>query len=192
MKYLIITIFSAFLVGCVSTMPKAGISQTYNHVGAKVTSPSEPNWYLMKHTDPSVVFGKEYSDKSETAIANTYLYWIGEFPTDKEFFDKVIESRKTFDNKARFKQLELNYETLTFKGRPCLKYSGVAEDHGDKGLESKDFEYFKNQGYICRTNLNQTTALLMEVSHRSDNKEFPQNLDNVALEFFNNIELTAY
>ncbi|MBE0458519.1 MAG: hypothetical protein ACTJIB_11625 [Pseudoalteromonas prydzensis] len=192
MKYLTITLVAAFPVGCASTMTTAGVGQTYNHVGAKVTSPNEPNWYLMKHTDPSVVFGKEYPDKSETAIANTYLFWIGEFPTGREFFDQVIESRKTFDNKARFKQLELDYETLTFKGRPCLKYSGLAEDHEDKGLDSKEFQYFKNQGYICRTNLNQTTALLMEVSHRSDTKTFPQNLNNVAQEFFNNIELTTY
>lgn len=192
MKYLIITLFVVFIVGCASTMPKAGISQIYHHVGAKVTSPSEPNWYLIKHTDSTLVFGKEYPDKSETAIANTYLFWIGEFPTDKEFFNKIIESRKAFHNEARFKQLELNYEALTFKGRSCLKYSGVAEDHGDKGLESEEFQYFKNQGYICRTNLNKTTALLMEVSHRSDTKAFPQNLNNIAQEFFNNIELTAY
>ncbi len=146
----------------------------------------------MKHADTGVIFGKEYPYKSQTAIANTYLFWIGDLPSDQEFFDNVTESRKTINNKARFKQLELDYSTLTFKGRPCLKYSGIAQDHGNKGLESKGFRYFKNQGYICRTNLNQATAVLMAVSHRSDTMIFPKSLNNISQEFFSNIELTAY
>ncbi len=192
MKYSILLIVFSSLIGCAANMPKAGISKKYKHVGALVESPSEPNWYLLKHTDPSVVFAKRHPDKSETAIANTDLIWIGEFNSDKEFFDAIIEARKANDDKYRFKQLEITHTPTTYKGRPCVKYSGVSEDHGSAGINSNQFQYFKNFGYICRTNLNQTTALLMEVSHRSGQNNFPPNLKKVALEFFENIELTKY
>ena len=191
MKLSITIIISLILTGCASTMPTAGISQSYKHVGAKVISPSEPNWYLMKHTDPSVVFAKEYPNKNETAIANTYLIWIGKFESDESFFEAIKKGREANDDKSRFKQIKLNYEPLTYKDRPCIKFSGVAEDHGQTGINSKEFQYFKNFGYICRTNLNQTTVLLMEVSHRSNSQEIPLELSKTANDFFNNIELTA-
>jgi hypothetical protein len=192
MRYLKIVFIFCILTGCVSTLPDAGISQSYQHVGATVLSPNEAGWYLLKLSDPSVVFVKKYPDKTETAIANTYLFWVGELDSDEAFFERIIESRNTIEHKSRFKQLTVDYQSLTFKNRPCVKYSGIAEDHGDKGLDSTEFQYFKNIGYICRTNLNRTTALLMEVSHRSDSKDIPSSLRNTAFEFFENIKQSDY
>jgi len=192
LKFLTTLVLVFFFIGCSATFPPAGISKSYKHVGARVISPNESGWYLMKHSDPSVVFSKKYSNSSESAVANTYLIWIGEFESDKAFFDAIKAGRNDNDDKSRFKQLEQHYESLTYKGRPCVKFKGISEDHGNAGIDSKSFQYFKNIGYICRTNLNQTTALLMEVSHRSNSRELPQALRETASSFFNSIELTRY
>jgi len=192
MKRLTLIAVMSSLVGCATTtLPPAGIAKSYQHVGVSIISPDEGDWSLMQHTDSSVVFGKQYPSKSETAIANTQIFWVGALDSDEEFFEKMIVSRKTSSNDARFKQLSLDYEALIYKERPCLKYSGVAEDHGTTGIESSQFQYFKNAGYICRSNLNETTAILMEVSHRSPSKAMPDNLRTVAAEFFDAIVLTV-
>jgi hypothetical protein len=177
-------------MGCGSTLPEAGINNAYKHMGANVVSPNEPGWYLMGRTNYGVVFGKKYSDSSESAIADTYVYQVGKFESDEAFFELLKQGRSEVKNKARFKQIEAEYELSSLNDKSCLKYSGISEDYGNNGIDSNNFKYFKNVGYICRTKIDPTLALLMEVSHRSDSKNIPIDIKEIATQFFNNIEFT--
>ena len=100
------------------------------------------------------------------------------------------QGRSEVKNKPRFKQLEAKYGLPSLNDGPCLKYSGISEDHGNNGINSNDFKYFKNVGYICRTQIDPTLALLMEVSHRSDSKNIPIDIKKITTQFFSNIEFT--
>jgi hypothetical protein len=190
MKNVILLLVILFLVGCGSTLPEAGINNVYKHMGANVVSPNELGWYLIGRTDYGVVFGKKYSDSIESAIANTYVYRVGKFESDEAFFEVLKQGRSEVKNKARFKQLEAEHALSSLNGRSCLKYSGISEDHGNNRINSSDFKYFKNVGYICRAQIDPTLALLMEVSHRSDSKNIPIEIKDIATQFFNNIEFT--
>jgi len=188
-KRSIIIIAILSLIGCAPMLPKAGVSKGYKHIGANVISPSESGWSLVNQSAYGVSFAKAYSGSRASAVANTYVFRVGELASDEDFFDVIKQGRLANDDRSRFKPLEINYESLMFKDISCLKYSGVSEDHANNGIGSDDFQYFKNFGYICRTKLNQSTAILMEVSHRSDSIEVPLELKNMAEEFFNSIEL---
>lgn len=178
------------LVGCTSMLPKAGISKLYQHIGASVISPNEPDWYLMQHSQYGVAFGKKYPDRSESAIANTQIFGVGEFESDEAFFEYIKQGRSEVQNKDRYKQIEAVHEVSPLNENACLKYHGVSEDHGNSGIDSTDFQYFKNFGYICRTKIDPKVAIIMEVSHRSDSKDIPAQLKAMATQFFNSIELT--
>jgi uncharacterized protein YceK len=188
-KRLITLIVIMSLVGCASMLPKTAESKAYQHAGAKVFSPSDSGWALLNQSAYGVTFAKKYAGSKASAIANTYVFRVGDLPSDEVFFELIKQGRAANDDRSRFKALEVNYESLTYKDLACLKYRGVSEDHGNNGIDSADFLYFKNFGYICRTKLDQSTAILMEVSHRSDSIEVPIELKKMAAEFFNSIEL---
>jgi len=189
-KKSILMLGMALLVGCASTFPKAGISKSYLHSGANVISPNEPDWYLMQHSQYGVVFGKKYPDNSQSAIANTQIFGVGEFDSDAAFFEYIKKGRSEVQNKDRFKQIVAKHEVSPLNGNSCLSYNGISEDHGNSGIDSTDFQYFKNFGYICRTKIDPKVAIIMEVSHRSDSKVVPAELKAMATQFFNSIELT--
>ena len=188
MKRLITLIVIMSLAGCASMLPKKVDSKAYQHAGAKVFAPGEPGWTLLNQSAYGVTFVKKYAS-SASAVANTHVFRVGDLPSDEIFFELIKQGRAANDDRSRFKPLEVNYESLTYKDLACLKYRGVSEDHGNNGIDSADFLYFKNFGYICRTKLDQSTAILMEVSHRSDSIEVPIELKKMAAEFFNSIEL---
>lgn len=189
MKRLITLIVIMSLVGCASMLPKKADSKAYQHAGAKVFAPGKPGWTLLNQSAYGVTFVKKYAGSKGSAIANTYVFRVGDLPSDEVFFELIKQGRAANDDRSRFKALEVNYESLTYKDLACLKYRGVSEDHGNNGIDSADFLYFKNFGYICRTKLDQSTAILMEVSHRSGSIEVPIELKKMAAEFFNSIEL---
>jgi hypothetical protein len=190
MKRYILLLGMLLLIGCASMLPKAGISKSYTHAGANVISPSEPDWYLMQHSQYGVVFAKKYSDSSETAIANTQIFPVGKFESDEAFFEVIKKGRSEVKNKERYKQIEAEHKVSLLNGHSCLKYHGVSEDHGSNGVDSTNFQFFKNFGYICRTKIDPTVALIMEVSHRSDSRIVPAELKTMGSQFFNSIELT--
>jgi len=189
-KKIALILVVALLVGCASMLPEAGVSKSYQHAGANVISPNEPDWYLMQHSQYGVVFGKKYSDSTESAIANTQLFGVGEFESDEAFFEYIKRGRSEVQDKDRFKQIEAVHEVSPLNENTCLSYHGVSEDHGNNGIDSTDFQYFKNFGYICRTRMDPQVAIIMEVSHRSDSKDIPASLKAMATQFFNSIELT--
>jgi hypothetical protein len=77
---------------------------------------------------------------------------------------------------------------VSFKGLSCLKFKNISEDHKNTGITSTDFQYLKGAGYICRHPYNKSIAFQMEISYRSNEKNFPEELISVGKEFFTNIK----
>ena len=182
------------LSACMATAqsrPLIAPKTVYTQIGATVNSPGEAGWSLVQINNFGVAFGRQYSALNETAIANTVIFKADGLENDKDFLNYIATQREKQDDKKRFKILNITNEQVSFKGAACLKYSGLSEDHKNKGIDSADFQYLKTAGYVCRHPANKTIAFQMEISHRSQGKVFPPELIAVGEEFFNNIQFTA-
>ena len=95
MKF-IYTILILLLSACSSTpsFPLAGISQTYEILGAKVKSPNEPDWRVMQHDQAGIYFGKEALAKNTSLISNVVIFAVNGFDDNKAFFEYIISERK--------------------------------------------------------------------------------------------------
>jgi hypothetical protein len=171
-----------------SSRPEISPKSVYRQIGAIVSSPSETGWSLVQANNIGVAFGRQYSTVDETAIANTTIFKVDGFEDDKEFLNYIASQREKQDDKKRFKILSISNEQVSFKGTACLKYRGLSEDHKNKGIDSTDFQYLKTAGYICRHPANKSIAFQMEISLRSQEKAFLQELLSVGDGFFNNVQ----
>ena len=186
----IVTTFSSMVTGCASLLSKTPSGNEVVHLGAVVEPPSAIGWSHAQTSEYGVIYKKSFPDNSESAFLNTYTFGVGEFPSDDKFFEAIKRGRASNNDKTRFRQLAVNYKDVKYKGVPCIQYQGISEDHGANGVDVGKFSYFQNYGFICRTKLNNWTAILMELSHRSPDKEMPEILHDEAKDFFDDIELT--
>lgn len=189
MKF-ICTILILFLSACSSTpsFPLAGISQTYEILGAKVKSPNEPDWRLMQYDQAGIYFGKAALSKDISLISNVVIFAVNEFDDNKAFFEYIISERKKNDDATRFVDLGVNYEFVTFNESSCIKYSSLAEDHASKSTSKQKFQYFSTSGFICRHPANKNVAIQLETSYRSDEKSIPTSISRMSNEFFSGVE----
>ncbi|TCN90139.1 hypothetical protein [Shewanella fodinae] len=188
MKYLFI-LLAVGLSACTLSpnLPKAGVDQSYEILGAKVNSPNEPNWYLLQYNQMGVVFGKDISSKTNSVIANANIFGVGGHEDDKSFFEYIISEREKNDDKTRFVDLGSKNTRVTFKGSACIKYETLSEDHASKSQSDQPFQYFNTMGYICRYPANKNAAVQLEVSYRSDTKEVPEYVKQVSEKFFDTL-----
>lgn len=185
----IATTFSLMVTGCASLLSKTPSGNEIVHLGAVVEPPSALGWSHSQTSEYGVIFKKSFPDNSESAFLNTYTFGVGEFPSDDKFFEAIKRGRASNNDKTRFRQLAVNYKDVKYQGVPCIQYQGISEDHGTNGVGVGNFSYFQNYGFICRTKLNNWTAILMELSHRSSDREMPEVLHDEAKDFFDSIEL---
>ena len=187
---IVVVVFSFVLSGCAYLLPKERSGNEIQHLGAIVEPPSALGWNHAQTSEYGVVYKKSFPDENETAMLNTYTFGVGEFRSDEAFFEAIKRGRAANNDRTRFRQLAINYKNVKYKGVPCIQYQGISEDHGASGLDVGQFSYFQNYGFICRTKLNNWTAILMELSHRSPTKKMPEVLHDEAEDFFDAIELT--
>lgn len=185
MKYLAM-LLAIGLSACATSpsFPTAGINQTYKIMGAKVSSPNEPDWYVVQHNQTGIYFGKDISSKTNSIIANVLIFGVDGHKDDESFFDYIISEREKNDDKTRFVNLGVKNTRSTFKDNTCIKYESLAEDHASKSNTSQPFQYFSTMGYICRHPANRNTAIQLEVSYRSDSKKLPNTIKQISEQFF--------
>lgn len=189
MRYASFFFCAIMLAGCASGPPTAEPGEQFRQKGAVVSAPSDSGWLVLEHTNESVALAHSYPDLA-SVVLNTYYFWIGETPSDEEFFARLIEGRKQVGNEQRFHQLDVSYQPTTFKDQPCLRYEGVAEYQQDTDALPSGTAYFKNHGYICRSKLDNASAILMEISLRSASREMPDYAVTLGGTFFANVRLT--
>jgi hypothetical protein len=134
-----------------------------------------------------VAFGKPFGEKGDSAIVSTRVFSVEGLEKDSDFLDQVAFQRAANNDKKRFKVLSVSNEQVSFKAVACLKFTTLSEDHGKKGVKSKDFLYLENRGYVCRHPANPTIALQMEVSLRSKERGFPDALTQIGDQFFGDV-----
>jgi hypothetical protein len=163
-------------------------ADAYNQFGAVVYIPSGPGWTLMNWDETRIVFAQQYGSPQDSAIANTIIFMVEGFEDDTDFLNYIAEQREQQEDDNRYRNLSISHEHVLFKETSCLKYDALLEDHKDSGVDSKDFQYLKTAGYICRHPNNKAVAFQMEISHRSSVKAWPDGLLSIGEGFFNNIE----
>lgn len=189
MRYIFFLISTIMLAGCASGPPIAQPGEQFTQKGAVVSAPPEEGWRLLEHTGESVALARPYPEQA-SVVLNTYYFWIGETASNDVFFEKLIEGRKQVGDQRRFNQLDVSYQPTTFQGQPCLKYEGVAEYQQDTDALPAGTAYFKNHGYICRSKLDNASAILMEISMRSASRDMPDKAVALGEAFFANVRLT--
>ena len=189
MRYVSFLICAIVLTGCASGPPKVQPGEQFAQKGAVVSAPSDSGWLLLEHTEESIAIARPYPEQ-ESVVLNTYYFWIGETVSDDVFFEKLIEGRKQVGDEKRFNQLDVSYQNTTFQEQSCLKYEGVAEYQQNTDKLPAGSAYFTNRGYICRSKLDNASAILMEISMRSASSEMPEQTIALGERFFSNIRLT--
>lgn len=190
MKYLAI-LLAIGLCAC-ATSPSfspAGINQSYEILGAKISSPNEPDWYLMRQNQTSVYFGKDISSKTNSVIAHALIFAVDGHEDDKSFFEYIISEREKNDDKSRFVDLGVKNTPTIFKDNSCIKYESLAKDNASKSNSSQPFQYFSTMGYICRHPIHRSAAVQIEVSYRSDSKDVPKTVTQISEQFFSTVAL---
>lgn len=190
MKYLG-TFLLLFLFGCTISPPfqKAKINGVYEILGAKIYSPKELEWYIVQHTQNSIVFGKSLSSHIESVVASATLFKVEGVHEDRAFLESVISEREKSNDKERFVNLNVDNEFTTFKGYNCFNYNTLSEDHQSISKSKKEFQYFSTIGMVCRHFANKNMAVQVEVSYRADSKVVPNAIKRTADHFISNLEL---
>lgn len=191
MRKIIISIIIISLSGCLATTPKRQViapKTAYTQIGAIVYSPDESGWAVAKSNKYETAFGKYYDSSSDTTITHTVIFRVAGIDKDTDFLNYIIEQRIKNDENNRYKLLNIKNEKVSFKNTACLKYRLLSEDHQSSGINSNNFLYFYNIGYVCRHPYNKELAFQMEMSHRSDKKKYPTELKSVGEHFFDNIQ----
>jgi len=188
MKYLAI-LLAIGLSACTTSpsFPTAGINQSYEILGAKISSPNEPGWYLVQHNQTGVWFGKVISSKTDSVIASALIFGVDGHEDDESFFSFIISERENNDDKTRFVNLGVKNTRITFQDNSCIKYESLAEDHASNSSSNQPFQYLGAMGYLCRHPANKSAAVQLEVSYRSDTKEVPSAIAQMSEQFFSTV-----
>ena len=193
MKNTIILIITAALGGCMASTPNKPElipKSSFDQIGATVYSPNEKGWFLGRTSNKfGLVFGKKDGSPTNSTIFNTVILKFDDAKNDFDFLNYFDEKLKNNDDKNRYKILMFSSEQILFKNTACLKYQNLIEDHKNSGIGSDNFLYLKAFGYICRHSANRSMAFRMEISHRSNTKEFPAGFLLTGEGFFSTIQL---
>jgi len=189
-------VFFVFLVTCV-TLGLAGCTPIPTDVaprtavamlGATVQSPNENGWSMRVSRPEIVAFGRKGDNPGETMVAAVTAVYVPNIKSDHAFLKHIADQRVKNDDSTRFSLVKVTNRQVSFKGTQCLKFSGLSKDNKSPAAGPSGFQYMKNEGYICRHPIERNGALIMEMSYRSGNTNFPAALRSVATGFFNNIQ----
>lgn len=188
MKILLVMVF---LAGCASRpLGKTDLKphSEFKIEQATLFSPEEKNWFLFRQDLHHLILAKRPGEDNQTAILAAMMYPAGLHKSSRDFLKFIVDQRLKQNDKNRFKVLSVNNDYVTFKDLPCVKFQTISEDHKDAGINSKDFDYYETQGYICRYPL-EYVAMQVDVSYRSKTKGIPADVMKTAEDFFEGVQL---
>ncbi len=154
---------------------KAG--KRYKQSGAKLISPNEPNWRIVKAEAMETAFDKETADKKFKASVKTAK--IPLYESDKELLEN-LEKRKIAEIDETNRD-SIHYNYVKYKSATCVQYDGVFN------APNTGYKYMNFNGYLCRHPNDKTVAIQFEFSNFSNDRGYLDTEAELSKTFFEGV-----
>ena len=189
MKTVILFIFlTVGLLGCGAAPTEVAARSGFKLIGATVVSPNEPGWFALKSNPGGVALGKRGDLQGESRIFSVTIIQVDGSQSDRSFLAEAKSAKTVNDNPARFQNMKVSAQEVTFKGARCLRYEGSSQNT-KASIAGTDQVYENNVGYTCRHPLRADIAVDLGFSSRSGSSGLPAAERNLAQRLFNSIQL---
>lgn len=187
MKFLnVILAINFLLVGFIyaqkeNSTIKAG--KVYKQSGAKIYSPNQAGWHIVKSEKLETVFGKTSSEAEYKVFAKTKT--IPDYENTNDLLKSLEAMKQAELNESNRDSLHYNYRK-DFNETPCVQYDGIFKN--DAAQEAPGYKYFNFYGYICRHPSDKNIVIQMEFSDYSNTRGFTEAEINLRKNFFDKIK----
>lgn len=161
--------------------PTIKAEKVYKQSGAKIFSPNETNWQIVKNESSETIFGKTTIEEKFNVFVRTKT--ISDFENIEDLFEnieKMKQSELNIENRD-----SLHYNRTNFKETPCLQYDGVFNNDEAVMPGYKHFNFF---GYLCRHPKNKNIVVQIEFSNFSISRGFSESALKLSKDFFSKIQ----
>lgn len=160
---------------------KAG--KVYKQSGAKVTSPSQDGWQIVKAESSETIFSKTTSDEKFNVFVKTKT--ISDYEKVEDLFKNLEETKQAeLDMPNRD---SLHFNQTDYKNTPCLQYDGIFNNDAAK---MPGYKYFNFYGYLCRHPNDKKIVIQMEFSNYSNSRGFSETEGKLAKDFLEKIQFS--
>lgn len=181
---LLIFLAAAFVVSfsfSVSGQAKAArikAGKEYKQLGAKLASPKEADWRIVKAEPMETAFEKEAADKKFKAFVKTAKIPI--YETDKELFMN-LEKLKIAEVDETTRD-SIHYYYAEYKSAKCVQYDGIFN------APNTGYKYMNMNGYICRHPDDRSTIIQFEFSNFSNDRGYLKPEAELSKSFFEGVQ----
>lgn len=155
---------------------KAG--KRYKQLGAKLISPNEPNWRIVKAEAMETAFEKETANKKFKAFVKTAKIPI--YETDKELFMSLEKLKIAEVDETNRDSIHYNY--AEYKNAKCVQYDGIFN------APNTGYKYMNMNGYICRHPDDPSTMIQLEFSNFSNDRGYLGSEFSLSKSFFEGVQ----
>ena len=171
------------ILGCSRTPApeeKPAPSPSTRQLGVAVSSPTQPGWDLVKSNERETRF--ERTSAVETAVASSRTLVGTTFGGGDDLLARLEAWKQAqLATTPGLKPDSLHFYRVKFKGRTCLLYDGSFEDISEP---KSQFTRFNFKGYLCPLGDTEQSLVELEVSTRSKQKGFSDEMIRSSNEFF--------
>lgn len=178
MKYLIIGILAALLCtrnALSQERPAISPATIYELGGVTIQSPDQSGWVLLQATKSVIVLEKHVGDEVLSASIKTMNTKPFANDRDRLFGFEALKS----DELSALKKDSVHFNHGRFQHLPCMQYDGIFT-----GMPESKLKYFNFKGYFCRHPSMDNVAVQLEVSSRSNTRDFSDDLIQLSEVFF--------
>ena len=171
------------IVGC-SRAPapeeKPAPSPGTRQLGVAVSCPTQPGWKLVKSDERETRF--ERASAVDPTVASSRTLAGTTFGGGDDLLARLEAWKQSqLATTPGLKQDSLHFDRVKFKGLTCLRYDGSFEDVSEP---RRQFSRFNFKGYLCPLGDTERSVVELEVSNRSTQKGFSDEMIRSSDEFF--------
>lgn len=164
-------------------LPTIKPGKTYQQSGAKITSPNQIGWQIVKAESLETVFEKKNADAKYNAFVKTKTIAVYENVSDLfENLEKLKQAELDMPNRD-----SLHFNRTNFKETPCLQYDGIFNNNAPT---MPTLKYFNFNGYLCRHPNDKSVVIQMEFSNYSNSRGFTEVEHKAVKDFFEKLQFS--
>lgn len=163
-----------------SEWPKIKPGKKYRQSGAKLASPNEPDWSVVKSEALETAFSKSTADKKFTAFVKTVK--IPVYESERDLLVNLEKLKMAEIDEANRDSLHFNY--TQYKSAPCLQYDGIFN------APQTAYKYWNMYGYMCCHPDNKDVIIQFEFSNYSNDRGYLESEMKLSKLFFEGIKFS--
>jgi hypothetical protein len=148
-------------------------------LGVTVSSPTQPGWTLVKSNERETRF--ERASAVDTAVASSRTLMATMFGEGDDLLARLEVWKQSQLASTGLKLDSLHFYRVRFKGLTCLQYDGIFEGVSES---KSQFTHFNFKGYLCPLHDTEQSVVELEVSNRTNQRGFSDELIRSSGEFF--------